>query len=253
MIKIKNLLAMTKAEVSFVVKYICKIILCFVQYAKFKKQTSSRVVFLPIVSDVDLNAAKLGEYFWQDQFVAKEILKINPIRHIDVGSRIDGFVSILSCYRNVEVFDIRPLPYSISNVIFHQADISNLNQKFFNIADCVTSLHALEHIGLGRYGDQIDVEGWKKGLQGLSYLLRQGGLLWLSVPVGKERIYFNAHRIFCPTQIIDYAKCLNLSILKYYYLVDDNFVSTDDVDSGILSCLTIDYTIGIFVFKKNDK
>ena len=32
----------------------------------------------------------------------------NPLKHVDVGSRIDGFVAHLACMREVEVFDIRP-------------------------------------------------------------------------------------------------------------------------------------------------
>ena len=60
----------------------------------------------------------------------------------------------------------------------------------------VSCLHALEHFGLGRYGDPIDVDGWLAGLNSLAEVVERNGLLYLSVPVGLQRIEFNAHRVF---------------------------------------------------------
>ena len=48
-------------------------------------------------------------YFLQDLFVARNIFANNPCTHIDVGSRVDGFVAHLATFRKVKVFDIRPL------------------------------------------------------------------------------------------------------------------------------------------------
>ena len=67
----------------------------------------------PILLDRFEQSSSLGEYFWQDLFVAKQIITSNPLRHVDVGSRIDGFIAHLLCTREVEVFDIRPLNISI--------------------------------------------------------------------------------------------------------------------------------------------
>jgi len=120
-------------------------------------------------------SATLGEYFWQDLFVAKRILADKPNRHIDVGSRIDGFVAHIACVRPVEVFDIRPLQADISNIHFVQWDITEENNKYTEIADCVSCLHTLEHIGLGRYGDRLDPDGWKNGFASLANLVKGGG------------------------------------------------------------------------------
>lgn len=72
----------------------------------------------PILLDRNVEAASLGEYFWQDLLVAKEIIKLSPARHVDVGSRIDGFIAHLACVQKVDVFDIRPLKSEIENVEF---------------------------------------------------------------------------------------------------------------------------------------
>jgi hypothetical protein len=129
----------------------------------------------PILDERNAESAILGEYFWQDLFVAKRVIESSPGRHIDVGSRVDGFIAHVACVRSVEVFDIRPLTSIIPNVTFTQWDITNPREDMNGVADCVTCLHTLEHFGLGRYGDPLDTDGWKKGLASLASLLRAGG------------------------------------------------------------------------------
>ena len=145
-------------------------------YIKFKLKTKNwKLKVYPVLLDKKQQSANLGEYFWQDLFVAKKIIAHNPIRHIDVGSRIDGFISHLACVRKVEVFDIRPLTSEIHNVEFTQWDITDPNPTLNGSADCVSCLHTLEHIGLGRYGDKLDPDGWKIGLKSLVDLVAPGG------------------------------------------------------------------------------
>ena len=158
----------------------------FSQKRKFKKlMKNSKIPFevMPFLFDHDEQAGMLNEYFWQDLFVAKKIIEQNPKKHIDIGSRIDGFISHLACVREIEVLDIRPLNSDIENVKFTQWDINNPKEEFNYSSDCVSCLHTLEHLGLGRYGDKLDPDGWKKGLNSISKLITNMGLLWLSVPL----------------------------------------------------------------------
>lgn len=158
------------------------------QYKDQEDVSNWPVAYYPVLADMYAESACLGEYFWQDLFVAKKIINSNPKRHIDIGSRVDGFIAHLACYREVEVFDIRPLSAKIENVKFTQWDITSRQEEFFSIADCVTCLHTLEHIGLGRYGDALDPQGWEIGLKSLAQLLKPDGQLWISVPIGKQRV-----------------------------------------------------------------
>lgn len=154
---------------------ICRLPFYLITFNKFKRISSWQLKFYPCLFDRDTQSAKLGEYFWQDMYVAKKIIQTNPRRHIDVGSRIDGFIAHLACVRHVEVFDIRPLNINIDNVTFQQWDVTKPSVKLDSICDCVTCLHTLEHIGLGRYGDNINPDGWEEGLKNLSKLLEPGG------------------------------------------------------------------------------
>ena len=71
-----------------------------------------------------------------------------------------------------------------------------LPDEFIDYCDSLSCLHALEHFGLGRYGDQVRYDGHLAGLGNLTRILSVGGTLYLSVPIGPQRIEFNAHRVF---------------------------------------------------------
>jgi len=171
----------------------------------------------PRLADREASAGSLSEYFWQDLHVAKRIMELAPHRHIDVGSRIDGFVAILAATRRVDVFDIRPLDQTIPNVIFHRQDVTKISDDWIGASDCVTCLHSIEHFGLGRYGDRIDPEGWRSGFRGLVSLVQAKGRLIISTPVGIQRVKFNSHRIFHPATIAEYATTLGMNLASFSY------------------------------------
>jgi hypothetical protein len=61
-------------------------------------------------------------------------------------------------------------------------------------ADFAASFSSFEHSGLGRYGDPLDPDGDLKAMAVAHCLLKKNGILFLSVPVGRDTVYFNAHR-----------------------------------------------------------
>jgi hypothetical protein len=153
----------------------------------------------PILNDrFSESGSASGHYFHQDLLVARRIFLNNPVAHVDVGSRIDGFVAHVASFRSIEVLDIRPpVSNTIPNVIFKRADLmAPIDKKLENYCDSLSCLHALEHFGLGRYGDPVNYDGYLLGLKNLTKLLKPGGKLYLSVPIGPQRIEFNAHRVF---------------------------------------------------------
>lgn len=219
-------------------------------FLKNAKGSEWPLVVYPILHEWKSESANLGEYFWQDLYVAKQIINENPQRHIDVGSRVDGFIAHLACVRDVEVFDIRPLTAKIENVTFTKWDITNPRQDLSGVADCVTCLHTLEHIGLGRYGDSIDPNGWKKGLSSLVTLMKPGGGLWLSVPIGSQRVEFNAHRVFAPQTIVDEANRVGLSLNEFHFLEGGVLSPSVNIQADMERLATVGYALGIFRFKK---
>lgn len=154
--------------------------------------------FYPVLGeDSAQSGVANGHYFHQDLYVARRIHENGPQRHIDVASRVDGFVSHVAAFREIEVVDIRNLSTTARNIRFVQCDLMDPRSvAMLGQADSVSCLHALEHFGLGRYGDVIAADGHMRGLQNLCALVAPKGLLYLSVPIGPQRIEFNAHRVF---------------------------------------------------------
>jgi hypothetical protein len=167
---------------------------------RFRLSTSEKNFALsPILQDFNAQAGSAdGHYFWQDLIVAKWIYERTPSHHFDVGSRIDGFIAHLLSFREVSMLDIRPLANKIPGL---QVVLGDAQKPLTDIKDSfesVSSLHAIEHFGLGRYRDQLEADGHIKGLQNIAKTVRVGGNLYVSFPIGTKRVEFNEQRIIEP-------------------------------------------------------
>ena len=202
----------------------------------------------PILDDYrDQAGTASGHYFHQDLLVATFINTANPKRHIDVGSRIEGFVAHVACYRNIEVFDIRPLEIkSHEQIKFVQGNLMELDDSMIEICDSLSCLHALEHFGLGRYGDPIDPDGHRKGFNNLYRMLQKNGVLYISFPIGKPGVHFNAHRVFGVAEILEWSKG-KLELMRFDYVDDEGDLHCN---ATVLSVPKLDYGCGIYMFKK---
>lgn len=182
---------------------------------------------LPILDEWSESSGALGAYFHQDQLVAGWIYRNQPVRHVDVGSRIDGFIGHLAVFREVEVLDIRPQPHAIPNIIFHQLDLmAELPETWIECTDSLSCLHTIEHLGLGRYGDTIDPKGHEKGLAQLKRMVKPGGMLYLATPIGPQRVEFNAHRIFAAETLAGWFD--DGWVIERFAHLDDSEVMHDD-------------------------
>lgn len=157
-------------------------------------------------------------YLYQDLWAARAIEQARPPQHVDVGSRLDGFITHLLTFMPVTVVDVRPLDAAIEGLSFVRADATDMAAFDDGSLPSLSSLHAVEHFGLGRYGDPIAPDAWRRALRSFVRVLAPGGTLYLSVPVGRERLAFNAHRVFAPATIIE---ALELELLSFAY-VDDS-------------------------------
>lgn len=228
-------------------------------YRELKRQQKTSSVSFPFgelypcLDDRSDNAGTAkGHYFHQDLLVARRIFANAPRLHVDVGSRVDGFVAHVAAYREIEVFDVRPLKSNIPNVRFRQVDLmAPLPPALQGYCDSVSCLHALEHFGLGRYGDTVDFEGHLKGLANLKGVLAKGGKLYLSVPIGPQRIEFNAHRVFAVSTLLSLNRDMRVDRFSY---VDDrgdlheNAALEADTVAANFGCR---YGCGIFELTKN--
>jgi SAM-dependent methyltransferase len=153
-------------------------------------------------------------------------------------------MSVLSALVNTIFVDYRPLKASLPGLISVAGDILRL--PFANDSvDSLSCLHVIEHIGLGRYGDPLDPQGSLKAALELQRVIRQGGKLFISLPIGLERVCFNAHRIYSPDSVVKMFSRLNLVDFSY---VDDKGRLMECRIPSLTS--DIQYGCGLFVFEK---
>ncbi|MBI5912304.1 MAG: DUF268 domain-containing protein [Betaproteobacteria bacterium] len=199
-----------------------------------------------IVDDFKAQAGNLSDYFHQDLWAARKIFKLQPSRHVDIGSRIDGFIAHLLVFMPVEYVDIRPLDAQVQNLTIVRSDAISLRNFQDNSISSISTLHAAEHFGLGRYSDPIDPMGCFTFMSALSRVLAPGGRLYFSVPLGKERVEFNAHRIFSLQTILSHFRELKLVSFSF---VDEGDRLHENVNPGDFPCNSKD-SCGLFEFTK---
>lgn len=206
----------------------------------------------PIVGDKFADAGLMGNYFWQDLWAARLIIKSGIKKQFDIGSRLDGFIAhLLAADINVTIIDVRNFPEEVENLQTIVDDATSLRQIPDESIESMSALCSLEHFGLGRYGDPIDPESCFKCFDNIQKKLLKGGNLYISVPIGKERVEFNAHRVFYASTIIESFSQLQLKEFsctangKIEYNIDIHKYDEDNHHG--------DYRYGLFYFQKPDE
>jgi SAM-dependent methyltransferase len=185
-----------------------------------------------------------AHYFFQDVWAARHVAARRPERHVDVGSRVD-LVGFLTALTDVVFVDIRPLEAQLPNLTSVAGNVTALPFPDRS-EDSVSCLHVAEHIGLGRYGDPLDPDGTRKAAHELARVLRPGGQLLFSLPVGRPRVQFNAHRIHDPLDVV--AMFPELELVEFSGVDDEGHFAVDrDLDELRPSR----YACGLFRFARS--
>jgi len=197
----------------------------------------------PCLLDGTVSTPFDGHYFYQGAWLSRLIAKEKPELHVDVGSSV-MMVSVLSGMVKTIFVDYRSLQAGLVNLLSIGANITCLPFQSMSI-DSLSCQHVIEHIGLGRYGDPINYEGSVQAAQELQRVLKPGGLLYLSLPVGRERVCFNAHRVHAPDSVTGMFK--HMKLIEFSYVDDKGFFyekkSLDDASTN-------EYACGMYVFEK---
>jgi SAM-dependent methyltransferase len=159
-----------------------------------------------------------GHYFHQDLWAARILFNRKVKKHVDVGSRIDGFIAHILPFCEVTYVDFRPFDNKLGGFEFRQGSIVEMPFEDNSVAS-LSCLHVIEHIGLGRYGDPVEPDGYLRAAQELVRVLNPGGMLLLGTPVGRERLCFDAHRVLDPQTVVNALRPL---VLVEFRFIDDD-------------------------------
>jgi SAM-dependent methyltransferase len=148
----------------------------------------------PCLEDQTASTQYPIDYVYHTAWGARVLAATHPARHVDISSFL-YFGVIVSAFVPVEFYDFRPAHIVLDGYRAARADLMRLPFADKSI-ESLSCMHVVEHVGLGRYGDDLDPEGDQKAVRELGRVLAPGGNLLLVVPMGRPRIEFNAHRIY---------------------------------------------------------
>lgn len=176
-------------------------------------------------------------YIYHPAWASRIISEYTPKIHYDISSTL-SFSTIISAFIPVRFFDYRPAPITLSNLSSEHIDLLKLPFKTNSVLS-LSCMHVIEHIGLGRYGDQINPKGDIQAISELKRVLAPEGLLLIVVPVGKNAIVrFNAHRVYKFDQIMeafDPLKLMNFTLITDIGKYIEN-ATIDDVNQQEYGC-----------------
>lgn len=220
-------------------------------YWRFTMQADSRFqlrIFdaYPQIKDKTVNTSFDRHYVYFTAWAARQVAKFQPKEHVDISSSL-YFSGIVSAFVPVKFYDYRPAELSLSRLTSDHADLMNLPFPDNSILS-LSSMHVVEHIGLGRYGDPLDAHGDQKAAQELSRVLAPGGQLLFVVPVGaKALIEWNAHRIYSYEAVLSLFP--NLTLKEFTLIPERSGPPTEHARPESLH--NERYACGCFVFEKS--
>lgn len=141
-------------------------------------------------------------YTYHPAWAARVLAQTRPHRHVDIGSALP-FVTILSAFVPIDYYEWRPPQLKLSGLVCHHANLLSLPFGSDSLPS-LSCMHTIEHVGLGRYGDPVDVNGDLKAINELKRVLAPNGDLLFVVPIGrKAEILFNAQRTYSYNVVMD--------------------------------------------------
>jgi SAM-dependent methyltransferase len=220
----------------------------FLDFGRYRRMAPGERVrwkdTFPCLSDELPQTPLDPHYFYQGAWLARRLAGMPPRNHVDVGSSV-MMVSVLSAIVPMTFVDYRPLRAELQGVRSIAGSLTALPFEDTSI-ESLSCLHVIEHVGLGRYGDELNPQGSRLAAAELARVLSHGGKLYLSVPVGRARVCFNAHRVFAPETIVSMFTGCELATFS---LVDDegNFLE----NAPLAAASSLSYGCGMFEFRKH--
>lgn len=190
-----------------------KQLLIFAQDSKFPMITK-----YPILNQKNKPPKFDAHYFYHPAWAARVLHETKPKKHVDISSKL-SFAGYMSAFIPVEYCEFTKPDVQLDNLTVKKVDISKLPFENCTI-ESLSCMHVVEHIGLGRYGDNIDVDGDIKACKELIRVLLHGGHLLFVVPISHNpRIEFNAHRVYAYDMVLEIFQELKL---KEFAIIPDD-------------------------------
>ncbi len=105
-------------------------------------------------------------YVYHPAWAARKLALEKPQEHVDISSMLN-FATMLSAFIPVRFYDYRPARLNLDGLTSEPNDLCKLSFASDSIRS-LSCMHVVEHVGLGRYGDPLDVDGDLKACRELA-------------------------------------------------------------------------------------
>ncbi len=160
-----------------------------------------------------------AHYTYQAAWAQRLIAAKHPDAHVDVSSQVP-FVAQLASIVPVTLYEFSAPDIAVAGLTVREATVVALPMDDRSVPS-LSCLHVIEHVGLGRYGDPLDPDGMRKAERELARVVAPGGSLYVSFPVGRERVVFNAHRTTDAARFVDRMAREGLALRGFAYVDDE--------------------------------
>ncbi len=167
-------------------------------------------------------------------YASNALARIGAREVHDVASHRSWLLG-LAAGLTVHTVDIRPPEAAAEHEVFHRGVAEDLPFESGTV-DCVTSLSAIEHFGLGSYGDPLDPEADVKAAAEIVRVLRPGGHLVLTtLCTGRPEWYvvFNARRVYSLERVGELFRGLELVDGAFYSMRDRRFIDREALQTEL--------------------
>lgn len=110
-----------------------------------------------------------------------------------VGSTAPWYEAMALAFgaKSITVFEYSERPSFHDKICYKHPDECK-DVKF----DVCINISSVEHDGLGRYGDPLNPKADLQTMLHYKSVVKEDGLMFLAVPVGEDRVYYNVHRVY---------------------------------------------------------
>lgn len=174
-------------------------------------------IFLPAPPNVD------GDRHVEFSWIAAR-LPPSGGRALDFGCRW-GYWAFGAALGGFEVtgIDLGPVEWLFTHkrLKLIQTDLFKLDWPPTSL-DLIINCSSVEHVGLGRFGDPIGENDDLKAMKLLRSLLKPGGIMLLTIPVGKDAVFAPLHRLYGPERLPRLLEGFGVREEKYWLKDDAN-------------------------------
>lgn len=185
-----------------------------------------------------------GNLYYSTDYLIPKVFQKYPISSKTVaiiGSATPLYEAYIDYFKGKPLtIEYRKIKHNIPHLqtyTFNEA-VKKINKGMLQ-TDHAFCYSSIEHSGLGRYGDYIDPEGDLFTMRIIKKMVKQGGLLFLQVPVGRDLLLWNNTRIYGPYRL--------LLLLEGWKLLD-----TFSYSPGLLDRTENSSSDSIFVLQNSD-